>query len=183
MDLTVIGFVIAVVGIVLQLFDAFPGHRETRKVIVFMSIGLFLGILASAALGAEYNITGNVDRRFILLYGLAGGAAAFGLLAVFVTEEARRDAAGIAALGFGGAFIATGFVVAMGSAEREPRYSSDEILMLADAAEQAGQYETAIDRLEELDGRLSNVEASERIRSRIQKIRNWQAGDPPRPKQ
>lgn len=182
MDLTVTGFIIAVVGITLQLFDAFPEHRETRKVIVFMSIGLFLGILASAALGAQYSITGNVDRRFALLYGLAGSAAVFGLLAVAVSDEARRNAAGAVAFCFGGAFLVTGLFVAGGSTETRYEYSTDEVLMLANAAEQAGQYEIAIDRLEELDKRLNDVDGSERVRKRIKKIRGWQAGDPARPK-
>lgn len=183
MDLTAISFVIAVVGITLQLSDAFPEHRETRKAIVFISIGLFFGILASAALGAKYNISGNVDRRFALLFGLAGAATAFGLLMVIVTDEARRIAAGSVALALAGAFIVTGFFVAVGSIERAPRYSADEILLLANAAEQAGQYEIAIDRLEELDDRLSSGEGSERIQKRIRKIGGWLAGDQPRPKE
>lgn len=182
MDLTVIGFVIAVVGIILQLADAFPEHRETRKVIVFLSIGVFIGIVASAGLGAKYQITGDVDRRFALLYGLAAVAAGFGLIAVFVSDPARRDVAGVVAAAFGAVFIAAGLFVGVGSAEREPRYSADEILILANAAEQAGQYETAIDRLEELDARLPGEDASERVQKRIRKIRERQAGDLPRPK-
>ncbi|PQM26636.1 hypothetical protein CVO77_16640 [Sphingopyxis lindanitolerans] len=181
MDLTAIGFIIAVVGITLQLSDAFPEHRETRKVIVFMSIGLFLGILASAALGAKYNVTGNIDRRFALLFALAGLGALFGLIAVVVTEEERRIAAGAVAFCFGGAFLATGLFVAAGSADPHYSYSTDEVLMLANAAEQAGQYEIAIDRLEELDRRLTSADASERLQKRVQKIRDLQAGDPARP--
>jgi len=67
MTVEIIGLIIAVVGIVLQLSDAFPEHRETRKVIVFLAIGVFLGMLASASAGANYNVAGNVDAGWALL--------------------------------------------------------------------------------------------------------------------
>jgi hypothetical protein len=181
MDLTIIGFIIAVVGIILQLADAFPAHRETRQVIVILSIGVFLGMAASAALGARYVITGDVDRRFALLYALAGGAAFFCFLTVIVSDEERRIASGTAALAFGGAFLVSGFFVAMGSIERAKIYSADEILLLAATAEEKGQYEVALERYDELQSRLHDDKGIERIERRIERIRELQAGEPIRP--
>lgn len=176
MDLTIAGFVIAVVGIMLQLADAFPEHRETRKVIVVMTIGIFIGILASSLLGAKYDVTGDVDRRFALLYGLGGIAALFGLIAVMVGDEKRRDVSLVLAGSTGTIFLIAGAAVAIGSSPNAGgAYSADEILLLANAAEQRGQYETALERLAELEVRLEAEGAQEAIRQRINRVQAAQS--------
>lgn len=174
MDLTVIGFIIAVVGIVLQLSDAFPDHPEVRKALVYLAIGVFLGIVASAALGARYEITGNVDRRFALLFSLAGMAAVFGTLATFMKDEPRRKVAILMTAIFGAGFVMTGFVVMAGSSPGASRYSSDEILLLANSAEQKGQYETAIERLGEFKQGLPDEKAQQLVEERIDALRRKQ---------
>lgn len=176
MDLTIISLVIAVVGIVLQLADAFPEHRETRKVIVLLSLGIFIGVAISATLGATYNITGNVERRFALLFGLVGMGGMFGLVAVFSDDENRQQAAATMALGATVIFLVVGLFVALGSVDRDPVYSTDEILLLANSAEKSGQYQTAIDRLEELQQRLDSTEARNAVGARIDKLQAAQAG-------
>lgn len=176
MDLTVVGFIIAVFSIVLQVADAFPEHRETRKVIVLLTVGTFIGIAASALLGAQYSITGDVDRRFALLYILAGGAAFFGLLAVTVGDENRRSVALAIAGASAVVFALAGFAVAISSAEGSEQYSTDEVLVLANVAERNGQYETAIDRLKELARRVEGQPAREAIRVRIARLQRAQIG-------
>jgi hypothetical protein len=176
LDLTIIAFVIAVVGIVLQVADAFPEHREIRKVIVYLSLGVFVGVAVSAMLGATYNITGNVDRRFALLYGLGAIGALFGLIAIISQNDQRQQMAAAMALGAAGLFLLSGFAVALGSADRAPDFSTDEILLLADSAENSGQVQTAIDRLEELKQRLNNTEARTKVQRRIDKLQASQAG-------
>ena len=170
MDLTVVGFVIAVVGIVLQLSDAFPAHREIRQAIVLLSLGVFVGIAASAALGAKYEITGNVDRRFALLYGLAAVAALFGIIAVLVADEKRREVALVIAGCAGGIFLLSGFAVGLGASTSHSRYSTDEILLLANEAERKGQYDTALDRLKELQLMVEATSSQEAIQRRIDRI-------------
>ncbi len=182
MDLTIIGFVIAVVGIVLQLSDAFPEHRETRKVIVLLSLGVFVGIGASALLGAKYDIQGNVDAKFALLYGLAGLAALFGVLAVIVGDEKRREAAIALALATGTVFLFSGLAIGMGSIGPHPVYSTDEIMLLAKSAEARGQYETAIDRLEEVLSRVNEDSAKQGLAERIKRLQIAQAAGPLPPK-
>ena len=176
MDLAIIGFIIAVVGLILQLADAFPEHRETRKVVVLIAVGLFLGICASAILGAKYSITGDVDRRFVLLYSLAAIGGLFGILAYFTSDENRRNVALSFAVGTGFIFCLSGFAIGMGAMEREEQYSTDELLILADFAQQHHQYEIAIDRLKQLDRRIANQATSEKIKNRISKIEATQAG-------
>ena len=176
MDIAVIGFVIAILGIILQIADAFPEHRETRKAIVLLTIGIFLGILTSAVLGVQYSITGNVDRRFALLYGLAGVAALFALTAIAVVDAKRREVALALAASAAGLFLVSGFVVGLSSVEPAERYSNDEILLLANDAEQRGRFDLAIERLEELNRRVRDDQASKILEGRISKIQDMQRG-------
>ncbi|EQB12668.1 hypothetical protein [Sphingobium lactosutens] len=178
MDLTVIGFVIAVVGIVLQLADAFPEHREVRKAIFLMSIGLFLGIVASAALGAQYQITGNIDRQFALLFGLAGLAAVFAFTAIFLPDVDRRNVAMSASLGSALAFCATGLFIVLGAVPNVTnQYSTDEIAVLADHAQRSGQKQLAIERLQELSNRAYSTTVKRQIAQRIREIEESQGQD------
>lgn len=176
MDLTIGGFIIAVVGIVLQVADAFPEHRETRKAVVLLALGVFMGIAASALAGAKYEITGDVDRRFILLYILAGVGGLFALIAVMIADEKRRDVASSTAGVFAALFVVSGIAISLGTISRPDQYSADEILLLANSAEQRGQYETAIDRLEEFRSRLKAQAAQEQITKRIDRLQAAQSG-------
>lgn len=174
MDLAIIGFIIAVVGIVLQISDAFPEHRETRKTVVFVSVGVFLGILASAAAGAEYQITGNIDRRYAILFAILICALICVSLAVVVKDIGRQTVAASCAAGFMVILFFGGLAVAVGEAGPNYQYTIDEISMLADRAQNMGDYDTALDRLDELDARIRSNEGNEKIRKRVEQIRALQ---------
>lgn len=178
MNLTIVGFIIAVVGIVLQLSDAFPEHRETRKVIVFLAIGVFLGMVASALAGANYNVTGNVDAKWALLFGLAGLVGLFGVVAVLTNSDAKQQIAVGLSCGAGVLFFLTGFAVAVGSQRETYSYSTDEVLQLAQSAEQRGQYEIAITRLKEARDRVDSAPGRLALERRIAKLQAIQSGAP-----
>lgn len=178
MTVEIIGLIIAVVGIVLQLSDAFPEHRETRKVIVVLAIGVFLGMVASASAGATYNVTGNVDAKWALLFGLAGLVGLFGLIAAFSNSDARQQIAFTVSGGAGVLFLITGFAIALGSQAPVYNYSTDEILQLAQSAEQRGQYEIAITRLEEAHRRLESTPGRLALKRRIARLQAIQSGAP-----
>lgn len=154
---------------------------------MFLAIGLFLGIAASSLLGADYQIKGNVDRRFVLLFALVGLGALFGTVAIAVGDPQRREVALILAGCCGLAFTATGFMVALGSmggdgpVRRVFSYSTDEVLLLANAAERNGQYEMAIQRLEELQERLDGAAARKQLQERIKRLQSLQGGLPQAP--
>lgn len=144
MDLAIPSFAIAIIGIALQLADAFPQHRQARQTIVVMAIGVFIGAALSGLLGAKYELTGNVDGRYVVLFALIGGAIAFGLFAVLLGQKEKREIAGAIAACFGLAFLLAGFVIAAGSA-RGPSLdlSTDDWRVLAQAADRRGDYEAA----------------------------------------
>lgn len=174
MDLAIVGFIIAVVGIVLQISDAFPDHREIRKTVVFVSIGVFLGILASAVAGAEYHITGNIDRRYAILFAILTCAVASVILAMVFKDDGRQTVASACAAGFMLIFFFGGAAVAVGESERRYEYTIDEVSLLADRAEKMGDYTTALDRLNELNGRVRSYGGNERIRKRVERIQALQ---------
>lgn len=176
MDLAVIGFIIAVVGIILQLADAFPEHRETRKVIVLLSVGVFIGIAASALLGTRYEIKGQVNAKYLLLLCIFSAAVVFAAVALLFRDEQRRAIATGTALVAVAVFCITGLGFGLAGARSPESYSTDEIMALADRAQQSGQYEVALTRLEEVRSRMKSDAAATAIQKRIESISLLQAG-------
>ncbi|MEP7351093.1 MAG: hypothetical protein ABI668_14230 [Sphingorhabdus sp.] len=156
MDLAVPSFLIAIVGIILQFADAFPEHRETRKVIVVMCIGFFVGSLANALSGATYNVTGNVDYKAVIIFSLLAVLILFALLGTLLNDEKKRDSASGAAWVAVGLFVLAGFVVSLSGIEQDPTLSTDEIILLARSAETRGDIDRAIALNKQLKSRVSS---------------------------
>lgn len=100
----------------------------------------------------------------------------FGLLAILVDDNDRRQ---VALLGAGVAvliFCLSGVAIGIGSSRHVYNYSTDELLLLANDAERRGQYETAIDRLQELEGRLNGQAAQDNVAKRINRLQTAQSG-------
>lgn len=174
MDLAIASFMIAIVGIVLQIADAFPEHRETRKAIVTICIGFFVGVISSALINTRYQITGNFDSRYAILFSLIAISLAFGLMAVLLSDVKKREAAGAAA-GIGVVVFAfAGFGIGLGSIDRNLDLTTDEVAALAARAEQRGEYEKALAHLRNLQMRL-NGESSVRVRQRIENVEKARA--------
>jgi hypothetical protein len=169
-----VSFIIAVIGIILQLVDAFPDHRETRKAVVVMALGVFVGVGISTLLNTKFSVTGNFDARYGLLYGIAAITTLFGLLAALLGNSEKRDIAGVAA-GVGVLlFVASGLAVGISWTERVPYLSKDELIALASHAERQGAYEKAIERLMELDAVTREQATSDRIKAKIDSLRKLQ---------
>ena len=177
MDLAIPSFLIAIVGIVLQLADAFPEHREARKTIVTMSFGFFAGALANGLSGANYQIKGDLDARYALLFSLIALFVIFALLSAFFTEDKRRESAGNAAWAMFGLFLVTGFVLSIGyiwsTSERSPSLSTDELMVLARNAEARGEFERAINYTQQIKIRLPSSADGE-IDNRIEALEKKQ---------
>lgn len=172
---TVISTMITVIGFLLQIFDAFPEHREARKTIVIMALGFTVGAGVTAALGATYNVTGNVDRQFALLYGVAGAAAVFALAGVLTGDDKRRSAAFTAASAFGVVFFAVGFAVSLGSMKSVEVITDSERSLLASSAEQSGDIDRAIEHLQSLAASADSMVIAKAYRDRIVVLRAKQA--------
>jgi cytochrome bd-type quinol oxidase subunit 2 len=137
-------FIIAIIGIVLQLADAFPEHRETRKTIVILSLGVFVGAGVSALLGARYEISGNIDAKYSLLFFFAFVALGFAAAGTMLKDKGRREFAATAAAASAGLFLLVGFAFALGSADPNRGLTDDNLILLASSAEQKSDYVAAI---------------------------------------
>ena len=154
MDLAIPSFLIAVVGIILQFADAFPEHRETRKVIVVISLGFFAGAVANSLSNATYTITGNFDYKAAILFALLSALILFALLGTLLNDQKKRDNASGAAWAAFGLFVLAGFAVSLSWIEREPMFSTDEVILLAQSAETRGDIGRAIELNKELKARI-----------------------------
>jgi MFS family permease len=165
----------AAIALALQVADAFPEHREVRKTIVILSVGIFIGAASSALLAARYEITGNVDARFVLLFSLVVLLLVFALLAVLLTDAKKRESAGVVAWVLTGLFCLTGLAIGLGSLEREPSVSTDELLALARDAEGRGDFERAIDLSRRAKERVPDALRGE-VEKRISELERRQIG-------
>lgn len=171
--LAIASFVIAILGIAMQIFGAFPEHKEARNTVVTLSIGVFIGAALSMALQTRYQLTGNFNSSYALLFFLAAGALVFFGFATLLDDREKRDAATWPAGIFTGVFLLTGLVIGLGSIERAPSLTKDEIIILVNAAENRGDFETAIGHLEQL--RLQGDETVDSaISARIQQLERRQ---------
>jgi len=172
--LAIASFLIAIVGILLQISGAFPEHKEVRKTIVTISIGLFLGVGISSLLNADLQITGNVDNRYALLFSLVGIAFFFGIVATVVPDDKRRNiaatSAGIATFIFLACGLAIGINASVSGGPPTYEVTTDELVLLANAAEQRRAYGEAIGYLERLRHRNLPQAAYPQIRTRIQRL-------------
>jgi hypothetical protein len=147
---------------------------------------VLLGVvpIASAIVGALVNrfigpdaqcpITTIVDGRFALLGGLLVFILVFALLATLLSDAAKREnASSVAWIGCG-LFVAAGFIVALGTIERAPDLSNDDLVVLANSAEQRRDYQGAIDRLNALRQRTLGEDGQQRVQARIEALQRAQ---------
>lgn len=167
MNLAIPSFVIALVSITLQLFDAFPKHREARQAVVLMTLGFFVGTVSTTLMNAHYIITGSISASYILLFIVITAAVTFGLLAVFLNDPAKRDVASVVAACFGFGALATGFAVAMANSPAIERMSLRDRLTLANTAEARGDWAEAISQLKTEEEILEDDTLKQALQRRI----------------
>ena len=54
---TIITGIAGLLGVLLQFKDAFPEHRETRKAIVLLLLGVFVGSMVATLLNSQFSVT------------------------------------------------------------------------------------------------------------------------------
>lgn len=166
---TYITGLIAVLGFVLQLVDVFPEHRETRKTIVLLVIGLFVGSLVSALRGVKVDIGATLSSTDIIKFVIMSLVVVLAVTGGFTHEPQRRMELFLAAL------IGTGVVVLLlfgtgimssqdSRAERErQQISLDELLMLAETSVSKENYERGLMFFLEAKGRIPHEDKRRKI--------------------
>jgi hypothetical protein len=149
---TVITGLAGLLGLFLQLSDAFPKHRETRRALVFLIIGVFAGSLITSILKGSVSVSVPLSGYGLLLLGI-GGAIFFCLVvAASVSEVTKRDAF-FAASGIGTfVFLLVAFFGSMTTQDvqrvtLDKNLSLDEYLELVDRHSAKGNFDRAIELL------------------------------------
>jgi len=163
LDLDVFTYITGVAGLLglaLQLKDAFPEHRETRKTIVLLVLGIFLGSLVSAIRGVRLDIGATLSPTQILIGVFTAVLAFVAVVAAFAREPQRRmELFAFTGIGTVALFVLL-FATGLGSveesrAQRErQQINLEELLMLADTSIAKENYERALILLAEAKKRL-----------------------------
>jgi hypothetical protein len=163
LDLDVFTYITGVAGLLglaLQLKDAFPEHREIRKTIVVLVFGIFLGSLISAIRGVRLDIGATLSPTQILIGVFTAVLAFVAVVAAFAREPQRRIGlfafTGIGTVALFVLLLATGLgSVEDSRAQRErEQINLEELLMLADNSIAKENYERALILLAEAKKRL-----------------------------
>lgn len=172
---TYITGIAGLLGLVLQLKDSFPTHREARKTIVTLVIGIFVGSLITSLKGIKVEFGDTVAPSQVLIAVFVAVLAVVAIIAAFTKEAQRRgELFAFTGLGTAALFILLLFT-GMGSisderAEREQRQVSlEELLSLSEMAAAKANFERALQlvgeakrRLPPRDERLKILEDRER---------------------
>lgn len=152
-NLTTLSFLLAVVSFLVQVFDVFPRYRETRRDILLLTFGFFVGSLLSSLTGVSISIDGGgltmgVAIAFVIItigFLLAGIASD--------SRSRRHEHYTIASLS--GLFLAFLIIPALDPpVSSSERLSFAERLVLARHNIKAGQIDRAIYQMEWARGML-----------------------------
>lgn len=153
-NLTTLSFFLAVVGFLIQVFDVFPRYRETRRDILLLTFGFFVGSLLSSLTGVSISIesgglTTGLATAFLII------TSGFLLAGISSDSRSRRHehyTIAMLSLGLFFAFLLSpAFQPSVSSRER---LSFAERLVLARHNTKAGQIDRAIYQLEWARGML-----------------------------
>ena len=160
---TYIAGIATILGLFIQIKDIFPQHRETRKNVIFIILGLFIGTLIGSL--QRINVTFSVPMSGSYLLGGAIILVVFVVLISAVltdNNEKRMQLFGVS--GAGAAllfFILFGLLMLQSPAARSrsvDKITNDELLLLADSNKEKGNFERSIYFLEEIKEDLNSAD-------------------------
>ncbi len=155
---TYITGIATLLGFVLQFRDVFPAHRELRKNVVLVIMGVFVGTLLGALQRVSITVAAPLTWFPILVAALLLILFIILVGALFAQENERRKQLYIA---FGWFLTAILLVLLVGNmlTRKWPKetqsLSTDEILILVDSNVSKGNYDAAIHWLECIRDRVS----------------------------
>lgn len=168
-------------------FEARLGFRQKarmetskRERVVLLGVvpiaSAIVGALVNQFIGpdAQCPITTIMDGRFVLLGALLLFILVFALLGTLLSDAAKRESASSTAWVGCGLFAAAGMIVAIGTIDRTQDLTNDDLVVLANGAEQRRDYQGAIDRLKTLRRRSLGEEGQRRVQARIDALERAQ---------
>jgi hypothetical protein len=183
MSLALISGIAGILGLLLQLTDSFPKHREVRQAAVLLILGFFAGSLAAAATGARIQIEGGIAPSHLLIAALLTISSLLLIAALFTENEGRRSELYGASAVAAGIMCAVFFLVASAWALSGSGYQAitlDEYLALSALSESRGDYDRAIQMTERADSRLEfDDPRKEQLKQRSERLKSLQVTPSP----
>ncbi len=182
---TYITGVATLLGLGLQLKDSFPGHREARKTVVLLVIGVFVGSLIASLKGMKVEFGTTVTPIQVLIAIFVAVLASVAIIGAFTKEQQRR-AELFVFTGFGTfalfillLFSGIGALNESRAMLEKQQITLEELLSLSAAAESSANYERALLLLSDAKARLpSNDERLKALEGREREIKRKQVGLP-----
>ncbi|MGH7231865.1 MAG: hypothetical protein ACREJU_10980, partial [Nitrospiraceae bacterium] len=146
---TYITGIAGLLGLLLQLKDAFPEHRELRKTVVLLVIGVFVGSLVASVRSVKIDFGGSISPFTALIAVFVAVLVTVAISATFTQDASRRnDLFGFTAAGTLALFILLLFGVTGSEdsrAERQRRQLTiEELLELSNVHVSRNNFERAI---------------------------------------
>ncbi len=182
---TYITGIATLLGFVLQFRDVFPDHRELRKTVVLVIMGVFAGTLLGALQRVNVTVATPLTWFPVLVAALLLILFIILVGALFAQEKERRKELYIA---FGWFLVAVLFVLLIGPLvtrelpKETQSLSTDELLILVDSNLSKGNYDAAIRWLECIRDRVSRQDPRfESATKRIDELKQKQLAQPQPP--
>jgi hypothetical protein len=154
---TYITGVASLLGLFLQLKDSFPAHREARKTIVLLVVGVFVGSVVASLRGIRVEFGASLKLADVVA-GIFVSVLAIVAIAATFTKDSKHRSELLTFAGYG--FVSMFFLLLLlqvGASDRERRQQQvnlDELLVLSDFAVSRSNFERALALLEEAKKRL-----------------------------
>ena len=172
--------VATLLGLFLQFRDIFPTHRDARKTIVLIIVGVFFGTLVGTLQQVSFSIAAPISGFFLLVAALLLILLIALISAIFSPDEKRRgELYGV----FGGTCVVLVVVLLFGSLfasglpeERQRKsLSVDELIYLSETNSVKGNYDRAVYWLECMKGELAQHDPRRKaIEERILQLKHTQ---------
>ena len=168
---TYIAGIATILGLLIQIKDVFPQHRETRKNVLFIILGLFIGTLIGSLQKINVTFAVPMSGSQLLIGAIIIVVFVVLISAVFTdNNEKRMQLFGVSGAGAGLLFVILFGLFALQSPAATSRsvdkITNDELLLLADTNKEKGNFERSIYFLEEIKEDLNSADPRYEILAR-----------------
>lgn len=179
---TYITGIASLLGLILQIRDAFPKYRNLRKNLVLVILGIFIGSFLGSFRQIQVSLSTKQTSTEILALVIGVGSCiiisilAFGI--IFIKDINKHELLGfslVIVLLFFGIIIP---LLSLGESFYEKNINLDELRILVDIHEKNKDYNRTIDLLEIMKSKIDNNDIRlESINNRLESLKRKQLGE------
>ena len=175
---TYITGIAGLLGLVLQFKDSFPEHRDLRKNVVLLVIGVFVGSVIASFKGVKVDFGGSITA-YQGLVGVVLALLVFVSVVAAFTKDGPRRGELFAFAGFGTGFLLLLLIggAAASSKSADERASLEELLYLVNYEVEHRNYDRALMFLGDAKSRLATTDDRRKdLDNREEQIKKMQVG-------